>query len=196
MFLLNNNDDSSIEMPSDEYNISVVHNKIYFYEEINNKTILKLTTHIEMLTKALLKMQSDFSMKKPPKIFLHIQSYGGDVFAGLSGMSTIENNTVPIITIVDGFVASAATLLFLGGTTRQMQKNAHFLIHQVRGEFWGKHEDLKDEYKNSKSLMKIIKRIYKSKSNLDTKTINQIISKERYLSVDECLQYELIDEVL
>lgn len=188
-------DDSDVEN-DDNFNVTVIKNKIYFYEEINDKTVLNLITKIETLNTKLSQMKVDYGLSKSPKIYLHIQSYGGDVFAGLSAMSKIENNCIPIVTIVDGFVASAATLVFLGGKKRQMQRNAHFLIHQVRGEFWGKHEELKDEYKNSKSLMKIIKRIYKTKSNLDTKTINHIISKERYLNVDECMQYELIDEIL
>ena len=189
-------DNQSALEQADEFNITVIKNKIYFYEEINDKTILSLITKIEMMNTRLLQMKVDYGLSKPPKIYLHIQSYGGDVFAGLSALSKIENNEVPIVTIVDGFVASAATLVFLGGKKRQMQRNAHFLIHQVRGEFWGKHDELKDEYKNSKSLMKIIKKIYKNKSNLDTKTINAIISKERYLNAEECKQYELVDEIL
>ena len=96
---------------------------------------------------------------------------------------------------ISAVVASAATLLFLGGKRRRMQKNAHFLIHQVRGEFWGKHDELKDEYKNSKNLMRIIKQIYKAKSNMDSNAISTIIVKERYMNADECLKYELIDEI-
>ena len=48
-------------------------------------------------------------------IYVHICSYGGDVFAGLALMDLIKNNEIPITTIVEGPVASAATLMFLGG---------------------------------------------------------------------------------
>ena len=178
-----------------DMNIRVVNNRVYFYEDINEKSILKLTSTLDKLSSHLINLKNDYSLSKTPKIYLHIQSYGGDVFSGLSGMNSIENNKVPVVTIVDGFVASAATLLFLGGKRRRMQKNAHFLIHQVRGEFWGKHDELKDEYKNSKNLMRIIKQIYKAKSNMDSNAISTIIVKERYMNADECLKYELIDEI-
>lgn len=180
---------------STEYNIRVVNNKIYFYEEINEKTILELTFHINEVSRKIMKMAYDFDLKTVPKIMLHIQSHGGEVFSGLSAMNTIENNKVPVVTIVDGFVASAATFLLLGGHERCMQKNAFVLIHQVRGEFWGKHEDLKDEYKNSKGLMKIIKKMYKSKSNMEIDDINSIISKERYMNAEDCLAFKLVDSI-
>jgi len=97
---------------------------------------------------------------------------------------------------VDGFVASAATFLLLGGQERWMQKHAHLLIHQIRTEFWGRYDELKDEMSNSDRLMSMIKTIYKKNSSMPKKTINGIIKKEIYLSSDECLDYGLVHSII
>ena len=140
----------------------------------------------------MLKLQTDYRLDTPPKIFLHIQSSGGDAYAGLSGMTTIHNCRVPVVTIVDGFVASAATFLVLGGHERWMQKHANMLIHQIRTEFWGRYDELKDEMYNSEHLMKMLKTIYKTNSTMPKKTINCILKKEMYLSSSECFNYGLV----
>ena len=151
----------------DPSNVKVVNNKIYFYEDVTIESTLLLCTHVKDLEKKFLKLQIDYDLKKPPKIYIYIHSYGGDVYAGLSCMNTLENCNVPIITIVDGYVASAATFLLLGGHKRHMRKYSHILIHQIRGESWGKYEELKDEFINTEKLMETIKNIYLTKSNND-----------------------------
>ena len=49
----------------------------------------------------------------------------------------IKNNKYPIYTYVDGFIASAATFPFLGGTKRFMSDNAFIMIHQLSAWFVG-----------------------------------------------------------
>lgn len=184
------------EEEGDDVNIIVVKNSVYFYEDISVASIRKLCQHICELEINLLKIQTDYRLDNPPKIYLHIQSSGGDAYAGLSGMNTIQNCRVPVITIVDGFVASAATFLLLGGTERWMQKHANLLIHQIRTEFWGRFDELKDEMSNSEHLMKMIKTIYKKNSTMPKKTLNGIIKKEICMNADECLNYGLIHNII
>ena len=61
---------------------------------------------------------------------------------------------IAVHTYIDGLIASAATFLFLAGKKRFMTENSNILIHQISTGFWGKFEDLKDEYKNTTELMK------------------------------------------
>ena len=50
-----------------------------------------------------------------PKIYLHINSYGGSIFAGLSTLDTIRNTKCDIITIIEGCAASAGTMISIVG---------------------------------------------------------------------------------
>ena len=184
------------EEDNDDIDIVVVKNSIYFYEDISVASIRTLCKHVSELESNLLKLQTDYRLMNPPSIYLHIQSSGGDAYAGLSGMNTLQNCRVPVITIVDGFVASAATFLLLGGSERWMQKHSNLLIHQIRTGFWGRFDELKDEMSNSEHLMKMIKTIYKKNSTMPKKTLNGIIKKEIYLNSDECLNYGLIHKII
>lgn len=188
------NEDTS---PDTELNIEVIHNRIYFYEEITTQSILLLCKCLRKLEHAMLCMQIEYNLENPPAIYLHIQSGGGDAFAGLSAMNAIENCKVPVVCVVDGFVASAATFLLLGATGgRHMRKNSTILIHQIRTQFWGRYDELRDEMHNSKNLMKNIRSIYKKKSNMPVDKIDTILKKEILLGHRKCLKYGLVTEII
>ena len=84
------------------------------------------------------------SEKKYDDIFLHIQSYGGNVHDALSSVDTILNSEIPITTIIEGYAASAATLISIVGDYRYIFKNAYMLVHQLSSEFFGKKCDIDD----------------------------------------------------
>jgi ATP-dependent Clp endopeptidase proteolytic subunit ClpP len=187
-------DDSDTEEPED---VRVCKNNVYFYNDITKRTILNLTEELVKLEKELLTMQNDYHLEECPKIFLHINSNGGDAFAGLSAMSMIQNLKVPVVCIADGVVASAATFLLLGATGgRMIRKNSCILIHQIRTEFWGKYAELQDELKNSKNIMKSITKIYQKKSTLPKEKIDNLLKKEIYLTDKRCLRYGLVDSII
>jgi len=171
-------------------------NRIYFYDDVTQESVLKLIKLVKNLENEILRIQNDFNLKKPPNIYIYIHSYGGDVYSGLSCMNTLSNVKVPVVTIVDGYVASAATFILLAGHKRRMRQYSQVLIHQIRGESWGKYEDLKDEFINTENLMKTIKSIYLEKSSIPEKKLNKILKKEVNLDSTECLKYDLVHKVI
>lgn len=189
--------DDEEDSNEDGMNINVIKNRIYFYEEVNTTTVLCLCKHLCLLENKMKRIQEEYNLSDPPCIYLHINSHGGDAFAGLSAMNTIENTKVPVVCVVDGFVASAATFLLMGATGgRQMRKNSTVLIHQLRTEFWGKYDELQDEMRNSANIMKNIKRIYKEKSEMPLEKIDTILKKEIHLTHKKCLKYGLVTEII
>jgi ATP-dependent protease ClpP protease subunit len=190
---LANSSDDDIE---DELNIQVVKNEIYFYEDVTPQSVLLLCKHVKQLEQSMLALQTDFKLDSPPSIYINIHSYGGDVYSGLSCMNTLEKCRVPIVTIVDGFVASAATFILLGGHHRIMREHSQILIHQVRGETWGKYDELKDEMRNTDVLMDIIQKIYVDKSDFPEKKLRKIIKKELTMTSAKCLKYRIVDEIM
>ena len=102
---------------SSDSNIEVINNHIYFYSGIKSNSILKLNKRLkEMETKLL--TYADSLEWEPPGIYLHVNSYGGSVFAGVAGMDQVRKCKVPVYTVVDGCCASAATFLTVVGTRR------------------------------------------------------------------------------
>jgi len=173
--------DSEIET---EFNIKTKGNEIYYYEDIEKEKILELINQIKDLTYDLQikSIQYDFE----PHIKLHIYSDGGDAFMGLSIYEFIKKNKVPIYTYINGYIASAATFMFLAGKKRYMSKNSSVLIHQVSTSFWGKFEDLKDECQNTTNLMDIVRNLYNENTIIKKKELKKLLQRELFLTFEDC----------
>lgn len=197
-FAKDEEDIETLLMNSNTHNfkIAVVNNKIYFNEDINVHTILELTKILKTIELELLQTKQELDLVETPKIYLYIHSNGGDAYAGFSIMNTLENMRVPIVTIVNGIVASAATLMLLGGTERHMLKNSNILIHQIRGGVWGKYDDLQDELKNSAQMMKDLEKLYTSKTSIPLTFLKRIIKRELNMTPDMCLEYGIVDKII
>tara|TARA_B110001450_G_scaffold249813_1_gene267669 strand:- start:588 stop:1208 length:621 start_codon:yes stop_codon:yes gene_type:complete len=181
---LNTDSDEENETINSNMNISTKGNNIYFYESVYDTQILELINQINDLKHKLKYHASLFNFE--PIIHLHLYSYGGDAFMGLSMYDFITNCDIDIYTYIDGMIASAATFIYLAGKKRFMTPNSTVLIHQISTSFWGKFEDLKDECKNTTELMKIVRNLYSQNTSMKKKQIDEILKRELYLTSDEC----------
>jgi len=180
---------------SSDSNIEVINNHIYFYSEIKRNSILTLNKKIKELETKLLGY-ADSMEWEPPGIFLHINSFGGSVFAGIAAMDQIIKCKIPIYTVIDGCAASAATFLSVVGRKRFINKHAHVLIHQLSSGFWGKFSQIEDEMKNLKKLMKMIKNVYLDNTKITKKQLDKILNHDLWLNAEEALEYGLVDEIM
>lgn len=170
-----------------------VENNVYFHSDVTKQSILLL---VKALNKAAKVIMTEFTSCKDVlnrgKVYLYIHSDGGDAYAGISAMAHIRRCPVEVVTIADGFVASAATFLLLAGKERRMCINSKILIHQLRTEFWGKYSDLLDEVKNTKDLMRTIKMIYKKNTSMHKTRINDLLKTELVLNAQKCLDDNIV----
>lgn len=184
-------DGSSSAGEDDKLELIKVHdNMVFFYESVNTKSVLEL---VKTLLKLKRRLHSNPMYKKV--IYLFIQSDGGELFAGLSAMDHISNLGIEVRTVIDGFCASAATLIFLAGSTRYVMPHANILIHQLTTEFGGKYEELRDELSNTDNLMKTMEEIYTTKTAMPLEEIRSLLKRELHLSADQCLQYKIAHKI-
>jgi len=172
------------------------HLHIYYYEEVNPKSILDLITSLREATQISLDRQITYDLDSPPPIHLHIHSYGGDVYSGLAGVGHILNNKVPIYTYAEGGVASAGTLLTLAGKKRYIQEYSYMLIHQVSHWTQGTYENIKDEKENMDKLMGQLYKFYKKYTKLKKKQIVKILKRDLWFDAEECLKHGLVDDII
>ena len=193
-WIRNDDDDSSDSEDIDE-EVNVIGSNIYFYCEVNDKNITKLTIELKRLEIELRKKSIEFDGYKP-KIKLYIRSNGGDVYAGFSGMDHIKSMKIPVVTIADGICASAATFLLLGGKKRYAGPNCHILIHQISsGGFWGKYEELKDEIKHCNTLMEKLKTLYTTHCEIPEKKLAKLMKRDIYFTAEECLEFKVVHKI-
>lgn len=175
--------------------VEILHNRIYFYSGVTRPKILKLNKSIFNLNVSMLSKTGPLEYDPPP-IMLHINSYGGSVFAGLAAVDYIKNSKIPVHTIIDGCAASAATMMSCVGAHRLMHRNSCMLVHQLSGAMWGKFQEMQDDMQNSEMLMEKIKNIYKEHTKIPKKEMDNILKHDLWWESEKCLQYGLVDELI
>lgn len=190
----NTNEEETIE-EEEEVIVKNVYNNVYYYGPVNRSSVCKLSQLLKTLENDLIKLKSNYSLPKTPKIFLYIHSEGGDVFAGLSAMDAIKKCKIPVVTIADGCVASAASFMLLGGSEKRITENSQILIHEIKTEFWGRYTELKDEMINCEKLMNLIKKLYRDNTSIPPKQLNSLLKKDLFLNAEECKSYGLVDNI-
>lgn len=191
------------ELGGYEQTVYSLNNHIYFYNDINTTSILELVKNINYLNKKIKNETSNYNITYDTEcdsnvyIYLHINSFGGYVFDALAGVDTIINSEIPIISIIEGCAASAATFLSIVCYKRYMRPHSSMLIHQLSGGYWGTYEQMCDDMKNSKYLMKIIKDIYIEYSNqlLTSDKLDKYLKRDIWWSPKKCKKLGLIDEI-
>lgn len=170
--------------------LSQVDNAIYFYSPLTEESALDLEKKLISLNNRNLKEGT----KNP--IHLHIQSFGGSLFHTLYLVDLIKNLEIPVYTYVDGFAASAGTLLSVSGKKRFITKNSIMLIHQLSSGVQGKFSEIQDEFHNVETLMNIINDIYLENSKLKIDELRELLRHDLWLKSKECLKYGLVDEII
>lgn len=175
--------------------VSIERNNIYLYGSINAESCEKLKNEINNLEYNGKLFRLEYNLDPPP-INLHIQSEGGSLMSVLYIVDLIENLDIPIHTYIDGYSASAASLLNVIGDKRFMTKNSMMLIHQLTSEKEGKYQELDDDMKNLQMLMNKIKTIYLRHSTIPYNELIEILKHDIWLDADTCKKYGLVDEII
>lgn len=166
-------------------------NRISFTGEINNKTVSKLIAAIIDCIK-----HQPLDIKQT--IYLHVQSNGGCLTSGLRAYDNIKHLSAKcnIVTVAEGFVASAATLIFLAGSERHSFKNTWFLFHQLSTCINGKNSDVQDEATNCKLMMRQLIRIYTNETTLKRTEIKRLLLKEVNVSAKQAKKWGVLSTIL
>jgi len=183
-------EDDTKEIIEENQSVKVVGNEILFYGDIDKDNALEFVLQFKKLEIELLKKKAEL-VGYEPQIRISIMSDGGDIFSGLNMMNVLERSRVKVITIAQGSCCSAATFVFLGGSERRIGKNAYLLIHQLTTEFWGSFQDLRNEMKTSEKFMKMLKKMYMSKTKIPEKKFKRLMKKDIYLTPNKCIKYKI-----
>jgi len=175
-------------------NIYSHYNHVYFNNDINMDTAFDLNKELREVEVKIKTLTASMNTPIQP-IYLHLTTDGGLIYAALSIIDCIESLSIPVYTVIDGFVASAGTLISLAGEKRFMGKNAYMLIHELRGGIWGKMTEIDDEYSNLKKMMTHIIKIYTKKTNIKKKELEQILKKDAIWNFKECVEKGLVEEI-
>ena len=190
-------DISKLFKHQDEDSCYTVDNNIYFNDDITMETMNKLTKEIRSLDNKLAIMQIKMGLDETLPIKLHITSYGGSIHAAYKCINAIKGTKTEVHTIVDGFAASAGTLISVVGDKRYINRCSMMLIHELRSTTtWNKMSELEGEIENLKKTMEQIKDIYAENTNMTRSELSKILKKDVDWDAEECLRRGLVDEII
>jgi ATP-dependent Clp protease protease subunit len=145
-------------------------------------------------------MEKEDAKLRVPDFNIHINTYGGSVYAGLGICDIIEElaKQFNVKIFCSGYIMSMGIPIILSGTVRYAYKNTTFMIHEVSSFGWGKLTQIKEDVKETERLNIILKDIICKKSKVTKKEINEWYEKKRdvFLSAEEAKDYGLIDEII
>ena len=169
--------------------------KVYFNDDITDASCFQLNRELRQVAERM-KVISVLHGHDPTPIYLHLTTNGGQIHAAFSVIDCIRQLGVPVYTVVDGFVASAGTLISMCGTKRFMNPNAYMLIHELRSEFWGKMTDIEEEIQNLKKTMDHVMGLYVEHTKLTRTQLEKILKRDAIWNAEECLRKGLVDEIM
>lgn len=167
---------------------------ITYYGEISTKNCLFLTESLSKMDHQSKMHQLEYNYRPPIK--LHLQSLGGELMPSFYVCDFIKKMDTPVHIYIDGFVASAASLISVCGQKRYMTEHSFMLIHQLRSQSSGKFNEMKDELKNLDFFMDNLKDIYLSNSKITPERLQQLLDTDIWISAQECLSLGLIDRII
>ena len=131
-------------------------------------------------------------------ISLYVNSPGGIISAGLAIYDTMQLVRSQVSTICVGMAASMATVLLSGGEVgkRYALPNATVHMHQPMGGAQGQASDIEIAAREIIRMQDKIRQILSKHTGQSYEKIARDTDRDYYLSVDQALEYGIIDEVL
>lgn len=137
-------------------------------------------------------------LKDKENITVHINSGGGDLYAGLAIYNRLKSLKGTVTTINDGLAASAASLIFQAGDVRKMNSGSNLMAHGVSGLLWGFYnvEDLQGIIKDFKAHNKAIINVYAEAMGTTYEEASQFVKGQNWMTGSEAVEKGLADEVI
>tara|TARA_R110001583_G_scaffold86958_4_gene226931 strand:- start:4039 stop:4668 length:630 start_codon:yes stop_codon:yes gene_type:complete len=172
----------------------IIENNLYFYGDITESNALELNAALYELDKKL--TVTGVFLDITPVINLHINSYGGSLFAGLATVDVIRTLNSEVHSYIEGAAASAATIISVSCNKRFIGKYSKMLIHQLSAGAYGKYTELEDDMENNKHLMSTIKEIYKEYTKVPMKKLDEILKHDLWFDSKTSLKLGLVDDIV
>jgi ATP-dependent Clp protease protease subunit len=131
-------------------------------------------------------------------VFMYINSYGGEIAAGLSIIDTMNYIKADVSTIAVGISASMGAMILACGEKgkRLSLPNAEIMLHQPRGGVKGEAKEIEIA---AEQIVKTRDRLYGLISKQTGKTKSQIerdVDRDKWMTAKEAKDYGIVDRII
>jgi ATP-dependent protease ClpP protease subunit len=133
---------------------------------------------------------------KSPKLRVHINSKGGDVFEGLAIYNTLREFPGQVETRVESLAASIASIIALAGEPVTMHAASMMMIHDPLAVAYGHADDMRKMARLLDKAAGVLTDVYVKKSGLPRTMIRDWMLEERWFTPVEARDAKLVTNVL
>lgn len=133
-----------------------------------------------------------------PEIVVRINSGGGDVFAANAIFTRLKDHTAKVTVKIDGWAASAATIIAMAGDSIKIARNGVFMIHDPAMTVWDtfKAEDFEKMAGELKVIKQSIVNTYAMKTGRKPEDIEELMANETWWTGDSAVENGFCDELM
>lgn len=140
------------------------------------------------------KEDEKYKVREPINIYIH--SPGGNTWVSLAIVDAIMNSETPVNTICLGYAASGAFYIMCAGHRRKALKNSSLMLHTASWGTWGKVPQMKSNIVELDNTEKKLITLLEQKTMINEKDFRSMSSHEWWMTTEEALEYQVIDEVI
>lgn len=138
-------------------------------------------------------------LERGDELVLHINSVGGDVFAGFTIAQIIKelsDKGIPSTAIVDGLAASIASVIACACDKIKMYESSFLMIHNCWSVVQGNADALRKEAEMMDKIDSAIRTFYHKHFDLTDKELEKAMDAETWISGEEVGDFKLNCEVI
>ncbi|MBX9597104.1 MAG: Clp protease ClpP [Burkholderiales bacterium] len=139
---------------------------------------------------------SQLKSVKSETLHIHINSPGGDLFAGHVIYGIIKNFKGKKITYIDGLAASAASIIAMAGDKVVMPRNTLLMIHNASTVIHGDSQEFAKAAGTLEKMNATMQAVYHNKTGIAHDEIATMMNNETWFTADEALKLGFIDIVV
>ncbi|PHC28863.1 head maturation protease, ClpP-related [Bacillus wiedmannii] len=132
---------------------------------------------------------------KAGKIHVHINSGGGSAFDGVAICNQLKQHDAEIIVHIDGWAASAASVIAMAGDKIIMPSNTMMMIHQASTFEYGNADLFEKTAKDLRKIDSALAASYKKRFVGTDEELKQLLKDETWLTAEEAVALGLADEI-
>jgi ATP-dependent Clp protease protease subunit len=131
-------------------------------------------------------------------IFLHINSPGGSVDAGMAIYDTMQFVANDVATVGLGLAASMGQFLLCAGTKgkRYALPHSRIMMHQPSSGMGGSASDIKIQAQQSLHIKNVLLQLIAEHTGQPVEQITADADRDRWFTAEQALEYGLVDQVI
>lgn len=124
---------------------------------------------------------------------VHINSFGGDVFAGIAIYNILKSHSGEVHVYIDGLAASAASIISQAGDKIKMGSGAMMMIHNAWTYAKGNADELRKMADDLDKIGESLQEIYMHRFVGEKEELIELLKDESYLTSEECITFGFAD---